>query len=217
MQGYASVRLSLQFQSLRTSDAYLRQQNIPPLLQIMACRLFEAMSLPEAMLSYCHQTIRNKFQWKIFVQRNDLKMTSVKWRLFSLGPEVSKYQSSFRVRSDNISAFILIQCIPDWSRNRIDKYMFVGDYLTYIWIVSLQQFVESKAHSIRKELHTTYEVYISGRSVRTTWKLCTYIDYFRHKYQSWQECTHVTKHDILLAGETSTTGVDAMHPITNGQ
>ena len=34
--------------SLRPSDAYMRQCNMPPLLQIMACRMFG-----EAMLEYC--------------------------------------------------------------------------------------------------------------------------------------------------------------------
>ena len=41
------------FNSLRLSGAYMRQYNIPTLLQIMACRLFGAKALSEPMLSYC--------------------------------------------------------------------------------------------------------------------------------------------------------------------
>ena len=39
--------------SLRPSDTYMRQHNIPTLLQIMACRLFSAKQLSEPMLPYC--------------------------------------------------------------------------------------------------------------------------------------------------------------------
>ena len=47
------IMFNLPFNSLRPSDAYMRQCNIPPLLQIMACRLFGAKPLSEAMLEYC--------------------------------------------------------------------------------------------------------------------------------------------------------------------
>ena len=39
--------------SLRPSDAYMRQYNIPTLLQIMTCRLFGAKPLSEPTLPYC--------------------------------------------------------------------------------------------------------------------------------------------------------------------
>ena len=39
--------------SLRPRDAYMRQETRPPLLQIMACRLFGAKPLSEPMLEYC--------------------------------------------------------------------------------------------------------------------------------------------------------------------
>ena len=41
------------FNSLRQSDAYMHQYNIPTLLQIMACHLFGAKPLSEPMLPYC--------------------------------------------------------------------------------------------------------------------------------------------------------------------
>ena len=39
--------------SLRPSDTYMRQYNIPPLVKIMACLLFSTKPLSEPMLSYC--------------------------------------------------------------------------------------------------------------------------------------------------------------------
>ena len=39
--------------SLRPSDAYMRQQFTPSLVQIMACRLFGAKPLSEPMKEYC--------------------------------------------------------------------------------------------------------------------------------------------------------------------
>ena len=38
--------------SLRPSDAYMRRQPRPALVQILACRLFGAKPLPEPMLEY---------------------------------------------------------------------------------------------------------------------------------------------------------------------
>ena len=39
--------------SLRLSDAYMRQQTKPPLVQIVACHLFSAKPLPEPVMTYC--------------------------------------------------------------------------------------------------------------------------------------------------------------------
>ena len=41
------------FNSLRLSDAYMRQQTKPSLIQIMACRLTGAKPLSETMIEYC--------------------------------------------------------------------------------------------------------------------------------------------------------------------
>ena len=38
--------------SLRPSDAYMRQQTRPPLVQILACHLFSAKPLPEPVMTY---------------------------------------------------------------------------------------------------------------------------------------------------------------------
>ena len=80
--------------SLRPSDAYMRQYNIPTLLQIMACRLSGTKPLSEPVLPYCHLTLRNIFQWNLFKIRRfsfkemHLKMLSAKWRPFCLGLNV---------------------------------------------------------------------------------------------------------------------------------
>ena len=42
------------FNSLRPSDAYMRQLTRPSLVQIMACRLVGAKPLSEPMLEYCY-------------------------------------------------------------------------------------------------------------------------------------------------------------------
>ena len=49
--------------SVRPSDAYMRLQHRPSLVQIMACRLFGAKPLSEPMLAYCQLHPRNKPQW----------------------------------------------------------------------------------------------------------------------------------------------------------
>ena len=49
--------------ALRPSDACIREETRASLVQIMACRLFGAMSLSEPMLKYCYWILRNKLQW----------------------------------------------------------------------------------------------------------------------------------------------------------
>ena len=69
--------------------------NIPPLLQIMACRLFGAKPLSEPMLSYCQldpkEYISVKFylKFKTFHSRKrHLRMSSAKWQPFCLNLNV---------------------------------------------------------------------------------------------------------------------------------
>ena len=51
--GSPVVKLWVAFNSLRPSDAYMRQSTMPSLVQIMACRLVGAKPLSEPMLEYC--------------------------------------------------------------------------------------------------------------------------------------------------------------------
>ena len=72
--------------SLRPSDAYMRQYNIPALPQIMACRLFVAKLFTEPMLPYCQlnhkEHISVKFpKFKFSFKKTQLKM-SAKWQQF---------------------------------------------------------------------------------------------------------------------------------------
>ena len=72
--------------SLRPSDAYVRQTNMPTLLQIMACRLLGAKPLSEPMLPYCQLNPKkhisvfeiHKFSFRLM----HFKMSSAKWRPF---------------------------------------------------------------------------------------------------------------------------------------
>ena len=77
--------------SLRPSNAYMRQYNIPTLVQIMACRLFGTKPLSEPKLPYCP---RNIFQWnfiqnpKVSFEEIHLNRSSAKWRPLCLGLNV---------------------------------------------------------------------------------------------------------------------------------
>ena len=51
MRGFVPMVQPL-FNSLRSTDAYMRQQTRPSLVQIMACRLVGAKPLPKPMLAY---------------------------------------------------------------------------------------------------------------------------------------------------------------------
>ena len=53
--------------SLRPSDAYMRLQNIPTLLQIMVCRLFGTKPLSEPMLPNCQLDPWEQISVKIWV------------------------------------------------------------------------------------------------------------------------------------------------------
>ena len=87
------VKNCLTFNPLRPSDAYMRQYNIPTLVQIMACRMLGAKPLSEPMLPYCqlghkeHTCISVKsYLWcESFYPR---KCSSAKWRPFYLGLNV---------------------------------------------------------------------------------------------------------------------------------
>ena len=62
--------------SLRPGDAYMRQWNMPSLVQIMACRLLSAKPLSEPMMVYRKLEPQEQIQWKsdwnsnIFIKDN---------------------------------------------------------------------------------------------------------------------------------------------------
>ena len=57
-----------QLNSWRPSDAYMRQWIIPPLLQIMACRLFGTNSLLDSMLPYSQLDTKEYISVKFYLQ-----------------------------------------------------------------------------------------------------------------------------------------------------
>ena len=65
--------------SLRPSDAYMRQYYIPTLVQIMACRLFDAKPLSGPMLPHCqwdpkeHMSVIFYSKFKVFIHVNALE------------------------------------------------------------------------------------------------------------------------------------------------
>ena len=85
------IRWCIQFRvnSLRLSDAYIRQYSIPILLQIMVCRLFGDKPLSEPMLPYCQlgrkEHISVKFIQNSIYQENALENNC---RPFCLGPNL---------------------------------------------------------------------------------------------------------------------------------
>ena len=56
------------FNQLRPCDAYMRQYNIPTLLQMMACRLFGAKPLSESLLPYCQRDRKEHISVKICLE-----------------------------------------------------------------------------------------------------------------------------------------------------
>ena len=56
----------LRLNSLRPSDAYMRQLNIPTLIQLMVCRLFGAKPLSQPMLLYCHLDPKKHISGKFY-------------------------------------------------------------------------------------------------------------------------------------------------------
>ena len=81
------------------SDVYMRWQNRPSLVQIMACCLFGAEPLSEPMVAFCQvgplgtnfSEILIRIQAFSFKKIRS-KMSSAKWHPFCLGPNVLSYQ-----------------------------------------------------------------------------------------------------------------------------
>ena len=80
---------------LRPSDAYMRQQTIPSLVQIMACRLFGDKPLSEPMIVYCQMESNGNIsmtfylKFKCFHSRKCIGSCRLqKWRLSCLGLNV---------------------------------------------------------------------------------------------------------------------------------
>ena len=78
--------------SLRPSDAFMRQYNLATLVQIMACRLLGAKPSSEPMLPYCqldhNETYFSEIIFKIqnfSFKEMHLKMSSAKWQALCLG------------------------------------------------------------------------------------------------------------------------------------
>ena len=73
---YVAWRQKHFFNSSPSSAAYMCQWTGPSLVQVMACRLFDAKPLPEPMLVYCQLDPGNKFRWNLnrnfilFIQEN---------------------------------------------------------------------------------------------------------------------------------------------------
>ena len=75
------------FKILRPNVAYMRQYNIPTLLRIMACSLFDAEPLSEPMLPYCaldlkkHMSVRFYLRfWSFHSEKCTWKCRLPEWR-----------------------------------------------------------------------------------------------------------------------------------------
>ena len=68
------------FNSLRPSDAYMRQHNMPTLLQIMACRLFSAKPLSKPMLPYYQLDPTEHISVKFYSKFKSFHSRSCTWK-----------------------------------------------------------------------------------------------------------------------------------------
>ena len=68
------------FNSLRLSDAYMHQYNIPPLLQIMAWHLFGAKPLSEPMLPYCQLDPKEHISVKLYLKFKRFHSRKCTWK-----------------------------------------------------------------------------------------------------------------------------------------
>ena len=68
--------------SLRPSDAYKRQYNIPTLVQIMACGLFGAKPLSEPMLPYCQLHPKEHISMKFYLKFIHSNWRKCPWKLW---------------------------------------------------------------------------------------------------------------------------------------
>ena len=66
--------------SLRPSDAYMHQYNIPTLVQIMACHLFCAKSLSEPKLSCCQLDPKEYTSVNFFVKFKSFHSKKCTWK-----------------------------------------------------------------------------------------------------------------------------------------
>ena len=88
--------------SLRPSDAYMRQKTSHHWVQRMACPLDGAKPLSEPMPEYCNLTLRNKLQWNfnrysnIFIQENPFQ--NVVWKIAAI---LSRPQCVIAISSEN--------------------------------------------------------------------------------------------------------------------
>ena len=60
--------------SLKPSEAYMRQENKPSMVQLMACRLFITKSFSKSMMTCCDLNPEKNIQWNLktttFIQKN---------------------------------------------------------------------------------------------------------------------------------------------------
>ena len=66
--------------SLRPSDTYMRQYNIPTLVQIMACRLFGAKPLSEPMLPYSQLDPKELISLKLYLKFRSFHSRKCTWK-----------------------------------------------------------------------------------------------------------------------------------------
>ena len=66
--------------SLRQSDAYMRQYNIVTLLQIMACHLFSAKPLSEPMHSYCQLDTKEHISVNFYSRFKSFHSVKCTWK-----------------------------------------------------------------------------------------------------------------------------------------
>ena len=109
---FTNIHLKLSNNSMRLSDAYMRQYILPTLGLKMACRLFGAKPLSEPILPYCQLDHEEHISVKFYLKNQNfsfkempLKLSSAKRRPF-ISTQYDKYRSHYNSGSPvNIQGF----------------------------------------------------------------------------------------------------------------
>ena len=126
------VKILMGFNSLRPSDAYIHQNNIPPLVQIMACHLSGTKSLSEPMLPCCLSNPKEHISLKFCLEFKSFRLGKCIWK-----SRLPKWRSSCP-GLQKICCMVLgwDQYYPSLNMQKM------ADYVNYLFLVFLKSIFE---------------------------------------------------------------------------
>ena len=116
-QWYGMIHQISHFNSLRSTDAYMRQEIIPPLFQIMASHLFGAKPLSESMLLYCQLDPNEHISVKFYLKFKSFHSRKCTWKCH-LRNDISFVLMAFVLMAFNTTTYYAgahISCYNHWS------------------------------------------------------------------------------------------------------